>query len=65
MAAKPKFYMVYLAADDSIVAVGSAKECVEQMGISSVDSFYAIVSRVRHGKNQKYEVVVDESDDDE
>jgi hypothetical protein len=65
MAAKPKFYMVYLAADDSIVAVGSAQECVEQMGLSSVDSFYAIVSKVRHGKRPKYEVIVTEGDEDE
>ena len=62
MAPKPKFYMVYLAADDSIVAVGSARECMKQMGIKDVFSFYSLVSKARSGKIAKYEVIVSDTD---
>lgn len=49
------FYIVYLAADDSIVATGNAEECARQMG-RSVNSFHCLVSRVRSGKNKKFEI---------
>ena len=49
------FYIVYLAKDDSIVATGNAEECARQMG-RSVNSFHCLVSRVRTGKNKKFEI---------
>lgn len=49
------FYIVYLAADDSIVATGNAEECARQMG-RSVNSFHCLVGRVRKGKTKKYEI---------
>lgn len=62
-----KFYMVYLAADDTIVATGSAQECTEQMGLKNKHSFLSIVSKVRKGTFKKYEIIDSDSDtlDDE
>ena len=40
----PKFYIVRLRADDSIVAVGSSIECAKALKIS-VDSFRCAVTR--------------------
>lgn len=57
-----KFYMVYLAKDDTIVATGSAKECTKQMGLKSEQSFRSIVSRASLGKLPKYEVIISDSD---
>ena len=57
MGAKPKFYMVYLAADDSIVATGSAEECTKQMGLKNIHTFYTIVGKTRKGLLTRYEIV--------
>lgn len=57
-----KFYMVYLAKDDTIVATGSAEECTKQMGLKNVHVFYTIVGKTRMGKLHKYEVIVSDSD---
>lgn len=57
-----KFYMVYLAKDDTIVATGSGKECAKQMGYPTLQSFYSMVYLVNKGKCKKYEVVVSDSD---
>jgi hypothetical protein len=54
--------MVYLAADDSIVATGTAKECAKQMGLKNEGCFRRIVSMVRHGQHPKYEVIVSDTD---
>jgi hypothetical protein len=54
--------MVYLAADDSIVATGSAKECTKQMGLKNEQVFRSIVSRASLGKNRKYEVIISDTD---
>ena len=62
MKGKPKFYMVYLAKDDSIIATGSAEECTKQMGLKNVYTFYSIVSKIKNGKHSKYEVIVSDSD---
>lgn len=62
MGAKPKFYVVYLTKDDSIVAVGSAKECAKQMGLKNDQAFRDIISRSKLGKIKKYEVIVSDSD---
>ena len=62
MGAKPKFYMVYLAADDSIVATGSAEECTKQMGFKNVNTFYSVIGKSRRGKLSRYEVIISDSD---
>lgn len=49
------YYTVYLKKSDELLASGYANECAEQMNIS-VHSFYSMVSRVKSGKNNKYEV---------
>ena len=54
----PKFYIVRLKADDTIIAVGSAKECARIMGIS-VESFHCAVTRSRKGIQNKYEIDVE------
>ncbi len=60
MGAKPKFYIVYLAKDDSIVATGSAEECTKQMGLRNVHSFHTIVGKTRKGLLSRYEIVVED-----
>ena len=62
MGAKPKFYIVYLTKDDSIVATGSAKECAKQMGHKDVHSFYTLVKRVRSGECKTHEITISDSD---
>lgn len=57
-----KFYIVYLAVDDTIVATGSAEECAKQMGIKNARTFQSIISKARTGKRSKYEVIVSDSD---
>jgi hypothetical protein len=54
--------MVYLAANDRIVATGSAEECTKQMGLKNVYTFYSIVSKAKSGKYSKYEVIVSDTD---
>lgn len=51
----PKFYIVRLRADDSIVAVGSSIECAKALKIS-VDSFRCAVARSKKGIQNKYEI---------
>ena len=54
-----KLYYVYLRATDQLVAVGSARECADRMGINLL-SFYSAVSRTNQGKNKKYEFYQEE-----
>ena len=61
--AVPKFYIVLLRADDSIVAVGSAIECAKILGIS-VPSFHCYVTNCRKGIMKKYEIDVEEGFDE-
>ena len=61
--AVPKFYIVRLRADDSIVAVGSAIECAKILGIS-VPSFHCYVTNCRKGIIKKYEIDVEEGIDE-
>ena len=49
------YYAVYLKKTDELICSGTSEECAAAMG-RSVASFYSMVSRVRNGKNQKYEV---------
>lgn len=57
-----RFYIVRLRKDDSIVEVGNAVECARRMKMS-ISSFHSTVSRCRSGENQKYEVDVEETDE--
>ena len=61
---KRKFYIVRLRADDRIVAVGSTEECARALKMS-VPSFRTTVSRCRSGANMKYEIDVEEEEEDE
>lgn len=56
---KKKWYTIYCAKTDEIVACGGASACAKQMGRKSVDSFYCLVSRAQKGKIKKYVAVVD------
>ena len=51
----PKFYIVRLRADDSVVAVGSSIECAKALGIS-VDSFRCAVTRSKKRIQNKYAI---------
>lgn len=46
------WYTVYLAATDEIVACGTAEDCVQALGLSSVPVFRSIVSHARHQPKQ-------------
>ena len=63
MTSVPKFYIVRLRADDSIVAVGSADECAKIMGISH-KSFLCYVTNCRKGIMKKYEIDVEDGLDE-
>lgn len=51
----PKYYTIYLAKNDEIVAFGDRKACAAMLGVSE-KSLYSIVSGARNGRNKKYEV---------
>lgn len=55
-----KTYAVYDRKSDRLLVTGSSKFCTQQLRLSSVASFYCLVSRVLRGKNKKYEVLVEE-----
>lgn len=59
---KPKFYILYLAENDTIVATGSAAECAKQMGLKDKSNFLSIISKVRKGKIAKYEFIMSDTD---
>lgn len=67
MANRKKFYIVRLRKDDSIVAVGSAEECTNILGFSSVPVFRTMVSRAQLQLSQysKYDVDVLPGEEDE
>lgn len=48
-------YTVYLKKTDEIIVAGDAATCADGLNMS-MHSFYSLVSRVRSGKNQKYEI---------
>ena len=56
-----KKYRVTLAKNKTVIAYGTAYECVKQMHIASVSSFHSLVSRCQSGKNKKYIVETVES----
>lgn len=55
------WYTIYLAATDEIAACGTAEDCVQTLGLSSVPVFRSIVSHARHQPEQypKYIVVTE------
>ena len=63
---KPKYlYFIILRKDDSIVAVGTARECMKIMGLASMNSFRSIVSKNRLEKYSTYEIDIEPIEDDE
>lgn len=57
-----KTYAVYDKKTDELLVSGDSKFCTRQLGLASVKSFYCLVSRCLSGKNNKYEVLVEEVD---
>lgn len=53
-----KYYAVYDARTDELLAEGNSRECREQLGCSSMDTFYALVNRAKRGINKSYKVVI-------
>lgn len=49
-----KYYSVYLKKTDELVAQGSAEECTTQLGYTCVSTFYAMYTRSKQGKLNKY-----------
>lgn len=58
-----KYYAVYLRETDELLASGTSAEVTKQLKLASVDSFYCLVSRCLKGKNKKYEVLVEDIED--
>lgn len=54
-----KYYAVYDARTDELLAEGNSRECREKLGCSSMDTFYALVNRSRRGINKSYKVVIE------
>ncbi len=59
-----KYYAVYLRETDELLASGNSLQCQKQMGLASVNAFYSMISRCLQGKNKKYEVMVEEVNDE-
>lgn len=58
---RKRYYTVYLAKDDSIAASGTAQECVKQLGMKNLNSFYCMVSLNKKGLHKRYEVYIDDT----
>ncbi len=54
-----KYYTVYRARDDRILAFGPASECARMLGMS-IPTFRSMTCRVRKGETKKYAVVEEE-----
>lgn len=50
-----RYYTIYRARDDEILAFGDKESCAAMLGISQ-KSFYSMVADVRAGRNKKYEI---------
>lgn len=53
-----KYYAIYDARSDTLLAEGTARECRKKLGCSSIDTFYALISRSHRGINKKYRVEI-------
>ena len=57
-----KYYTVYLASNEEIVAFGNSKQCAKKLGLKGARQFHALVSKTRSGLLKKYEIdVADEN----
>lgn len=52
------YYEIYDRVTETLIAAGTARECREKLGCSSMDSFYALANRSRRGINHKYMVII-------
>ena len=59
-----KYYTVYLAKDDSIVAFGTARNCARMLGLTP-SRFHQLLSQIRSGKSKKYEFYSEPIDEEE
>lgn len=50
------YYEIYGRKTGNLIARGTARECREQLGLASLDSFYALANRSIRGKNKTYTV---------
>lgn len=56
------YYTVYNARTDDVLAFGNAAQCAVMLGYANSQTFHSIVSKVQHGKQKKYSVVVEDLD---
>ena len=52
------YYEIYDAKLDILIASGTARECRDQLGCASLDTFYALANRSRRGINKTYRVII-------
>ena len=52
------YYEIYDRYSDELLARGTARECRNQLGCASMDSFYALANRSLRGINRNYRVVI-------
>ena len=52
------YYEIYDSNTDELLARGTARECKEKLGCSSMDTFYALANRSRRGINKAYRVII-------
>lgn len=50
-----KYYTVYDVKTEEMIAAGDAKSCASQLNMHP-QTFYSTVSKVRSGKNKRYEI---------
>ena len=50
-----RYYTIYRAKDDEILAFGDKESCAAMLGISQ-KSFYSMIADVHAGRNKKYEI---------
>ena len=53
-----KYYEVYDATGERLLAHGNSRECMKILKCKSMDSFYALVNRSIRGINKKYKVII-------
>ena len=53
------YYTIYLSKNDEVIASGTARTCMKQMNLKSINAFYSLVSKSAKGIRKKYTVVKD------
>lgn len=61
---KQRYYTVYLRKDDSLIVCGTSADCAKFLGCSK-QGFYKMVCNVKKGRNRKYDIMVDDLEEDE